>query len=157
MTTTVDAGKLLIYLDANGISGAIQVTRGWEHLGAVIVDAALQRRQRYKATVEPRVRALIEAWPDAETSSGFRARIESEDLGAVIRWKSADRLNQIDEILSVFESKNINTVNELRVQLSPSPERFELRSALRRIKHVGPKTLGQVPWSGVTVLVLRGC
>lgn len=141
MTTAMDAGKLLTYLDSNGISGANQVTRGWEHLGAVIVDAALQRRQRYKATVEPRVRALIEAWPDAATSSGFRTRIESENLSAVIRWKSADRLHQIDEILSVFEAKNIDAVSDLRIWLASSPERLELRAALRRVKHVGPKTL----------------
>ncbi|GAA5228422.1 hypothetical protein [Paeniglutamicibacter antarcticus] len=141
MTTTIDAEKLLTYIDANGITGSAQVARGWDHMGAVIVDAVLQRRQRYKSTVEPRVRALIAAWPDAETASGFRARINGGDLGTVIRWKSTERLQQIDEILGVFESKQINTVSELRDRLASAPERDELRAALRRIKHVGPKTL----------------
>lgn len=141
MTTTIDAEKLLTYLEAKGLDGSVQVTRGWDHLGAVIVDAALQRRQRYKATVEPRVRALVAAWPDANTASGFRARVKDGGLGAVIRWKSGDRVNQIDDILGVFEAQNINTVNDLQNRLAPSPERDELRSALRRVKHVGPKTL----------------
>lgn len=141
MTTTIDAEKLLAYLETNGLDGSVQVTRGWDHLGAVIVDAVLQRRQRYKATVEPRVRELIAAWPDAETASGFRARINGGELGTVIRWKSADRLQQIDEILGVFEAENINTVSDLRNRLAPSSGRDDLRSALRRVKHVGPKTL----------------
>lgn len=144
MTIAIDADKLLTYLDANGVDASTQVTRGWDHLGAVIVDAALQRRQRYKGTVEPRVRELIAAWPDAETAAGFRARINDGGLGRVIRWKSEDRLIQINEILHVFEAELINTVSDLREHFASPIRRADLRKALRSVKHVGPKTLDYI-------------
>lgn len=141
MTTDIDAAKLLTYMDEQGLDASKQVSRGWNHMGAIVVDAVLQRRQRYKATVEPRVRALVESWPEANTTKGFRKLMNTGDLGSIIRWKSGDRLEQISSIISVLETEEIDTVEGLRTRLSTSPERERLRALLRKVKHVGPKTL----------------
>ncbi len=141
MTTDIDAARLLTYMDEQGLDASKQVSRGWNHMGAIVVDAVLQRRQRYKATVEPRVRALIASWPDGNTTKGFRQHMSTGDLGSTIRWKSGERLEQITKIVSVLETEEIDTVEDLRARLSTSPEREHLRALLRQVKHVGPKTL----------------
>jgi hypothetical protein len=140
---TLDAEKLLAYMDSKGIAGSTKITRGWSHMGAIVVDAVLQRRQKYKSTVLPRVQALIAAWPDAETTSGFRQHLDQGGLSGVIRWSGQERLTQIDEVVKVFESDRfqIDTVNDLRAQLSDAAQRQLLRSALREVDHVGPKTV----------------
>ena len=140
MTINDDVTKFLAYLDLQGIHGSLEVNRGWHHIGAVVVDASLQRRQNYRRTVRPRVENLIASWPDARTTSGFRARLNTGDLASVIRWHAPARLVQIEDLTSVLERQAIETTDDLRARLS-SADRAVLRSAFRSVKHVGPKTL----------------
>ncbi len=44
-----------------------EASRSWNHIGAIIVDATLQRRQNYNETIRPRVVDLMAEWPDAAT------------------------------------------------------------------------------------------
>lgn len=144
MTVSIDAALLLRYLDDQGIDGSRHVARGWQHIGAIIVDAVLQRRQRYKATVRPRVENLVAVWPEAATVSGFRKRIDEGGLSVAIRWKSEQRLTQIKKILAVFESAGIETVDDLRNHLLDNVTGDELHAALRKVKFVGPKTVDYI-------------
>lgn len=143
MTIEGDAEKLLAYMDSLGIDASTERTRGWHSIGAIIVDAALQRRQNYARTVRPRVAALVEAWPDADTTSGFRRRLDSGELSKTISWRSPERLTQIDHVTRVLERPDIEieTVNQLQDHLKHPAKRIELRTALRSVRHVGPKTL----------------
>jgi hypothetical protein len=141
MTIDGDAAKLLAFMDAHGIDGSSEVTRGWGNIGAIIVDAALQRRQNYERTVKPRVTCLVAAWPDAETTTGFRKRLKTGQLSAVIKWPSPNRLAQIEDMTCVFEEQDIETVEDLRGRLNDNVQRAVLREALGDVRHVGPKTL----------------
>lgn len=138
-----DAARLLEYMDSNGIDGSTQVTRGWDHMGALVADAVLQRRQKYKATVYPRVQSLLEQWQDASTTAGLRKRLSGGGLSGVLRWRGQERLDQFEGIVSALETCNINTVEELASALN-GERRDEVRSTLRRVKHVGPKTLDYI-------------
>lgn len=144
MTIDNDAAILLALLDSHGIDASTEVNRGWAHVGAIIVDATLQRRQNYKATVKPRVDALVTAWPDAGTTSGFRRRLDTGTLSQVISWPSPGGLAQIEDITRVFEGQAIDTVMELRSTLADSARRAVLREALATVRHVGPKTLDYI-------------
>ena len=115
--------------------------RRWDHIGAIIVDAALQRRQNYNETVRPRVVALIAEWPDAATTSGFRRHLETGTLADVISWPSPGRLAQVDDMTCVFESQGIETIEELRATLGDEAKRAVFREALAGVRHVSPKTL----------------
>lgn len=143
MTIDSDADKLLAYLDALGLDAASQQNRGWQSIGAILVDASLQRRQNYARTVRPRVTALVAEWPDASTTSGFRRRLDSGKLPQVIAWSSSARLTQIDELTKVFERPGIaiETVQDMRDHLVDPVLRPQLRKSLRAVLHVGPKTL----------------
>lgn len=141
MTIDGDANKLLAFMDSHYIDGSIEVSRGWGHMGATVVDAALQRRQNYERTVKPRVVSLVTAWPDSETTTGFRRRLNTGKLPEVITWYSPNRLAQIEDMTRVFEDQQINTVAELRGKLTDDVQRSVLREALNEVRHVGPKTL----------------
>ncbi|MCX2748976.1 hypothetical protein OOZ51_14300 [Arthrobacter sp. MI7-26] len=143
MTIDSDAEKLLAHMDSLGIDASTERTRGWQSIGAIIVDAALQRRQNYTRTVRPRVAALVAAWPDADTTTGFRRRLDSGELSKTISWRTPGRLTQIDHITRVLERPDIaiDTVHQLRDHLKHPAKRIELRTALRAVLHVGPKTL----------------
>lgn len=144
MTIASDTSKLLTFMESKGIDASTEVSRGWASIGAIIVDASLQRRQNYTATVKPRVDALLAAWPDAKTTSGFRKRLETGTLSEIITWPSPGRLAQIEEITRVFEDQDIETVEELRTRLTDQSTRPVFRSALAEVRHMGPKTLDYI-------------
>ena len=144
MTIDNDAANLPAQLDSHGTDDSIEVNRGWDHIGAIIVDATLQRRQNYHATVRPRVVALVGAWPDAATTSGFRRRLDTGTLSEVISWPSPGRLAQVEDMTRVFESQGIVTVVELRGALGDDARRAVLREALGAVRHVSPKTLDYI-------------
>ena len=144
MTTSNDDANVPAAMDSHGLDHPPEVSRGWDHIGAIIVDATLQRRQNYHATVKPRVVALIEAWPDAGTTSGFRRRLDTGELSDVISWPSPGRLAQVEDMTRVFEHHGIDTVIDLRGALGDQAGRTVLREALAGVRHVSPKTLDYI-------------
>jgi hypothetical protein len=144
MTMDNDAANLPEFTGSPGVDASTEVSRGWDHIGAIIVDATLQRRQNYNETVKPRVVALVEAWPDAATTSGFRRRLDTGTLSEVISWPSPGRLAQVEDITAVFEREGIETVMELRGTLSDPAKSSALREALSLVRHVSPKTLDYI-------------
>lgn len=144
MTIANDAANLPAPIDSLGIDASTEVSRDWDHIGAIIVDATLQRRQNYHATVRPRIVALLEAWPDAATTSGFRQRLDTGTLSEVISWPSPGRLAQVDDMTCVLEAQGIETVMELREALRDDANRAVLREALGAVRHVSPKTLDYI-------------
>ena len=141
MTIDDDSTKLPHLTDTHDTDARPEISRSWDSIGAIIVDASLQRRQNYEATVKPRVEALIASWPDAETTSGFRQRLASGTLSQIIMWPSPGRLGQIEDLTSVLEDQGIETVEELRARLSDPAARDVLREALASVRHMGPKSL----------------
>lgn len=144
MTTDNDDANLPAHMDSHGTDDSTEVSRSWDHIGAIIVDASLQRRQNYHETVRPRVIALVEAWPDAATTSGFRRRLDTGALSEVISWPSPGRLAQVEDLTRVLESQGIETVMDLRGRLSDPANRAVLREALGAVRHVSPKTLDYI-------------
>ncbi|MET3175348.1 UNVERIFIED_ORG: hypothetical protein ABIB52_003212 [Arthrobacter sp. UYCu721] len=144
MTIENDAANTPAPMDSRGTDNSIEVSRGWDHIGAIIVDATLQRRQNYNETVKPRVEALVAEWPDAATTSGFRRQLDTGKLSEVIDWPSPGRLAQIADITKVFEREGIETVTELRGTLEDHAKGAALREALALVRHVSPKTLDYI-------------
>ncbi len=131
-------------MDPPGPDASTDISRGWDHIGAIIVDATLQRRQNYNETVKPRVEALVAEWPDAATTSGFRRNLDTGKLSEVIDWPSPGRLAQVADITQVFERQGIETVAELRGTLKDHAKGAALREALAQVRHVSPKTLDYI-------------
>lgn len=141
MTVEKDAAQLLAHLDSIGVTGSERVSRGWGHMGAALVEAALQRQRNYKSVVLPAAQAVKEAWPDAETTSGLRKRMQDHDLGKVIKYRSPSRILQVGQMAAVLESHKVETIDDFRQMLSDQQRGPVLRKDLDGVKYVGSKTL----------------
>ena len=136
-----DAEKLLRFITINGIYPTVPALPAHNHMGAIIVDAVLQRRQNWNNTVKPRLDVLVEKHLDAKTTNGLVELIEKGKLSDAIRWSGEERLLEIADIANVLNKLGIDTPAELAAALTAEPNRSEVRAALRKIKYVGCKTL----------------
>lgn len=119
--------------------------RKWDHMGALIVDAALQPRTRYTSTVLPRARRVRDQWPDARTTTGLRARLESVDLSAYLVWRrTSPKIPKIYDLTAVMGDLGVDTVDDLSARFRDPMLERTTREALRRVKHVGPKTVDYI-------------
>lgn len=133
-----DAAKVLAHIDEIGLVPPEDGGRGWTHMGAVIVDAALQAGVSYISVVLPRVRLLREQWPDAVTTSGFLARLEGDALAKVLTWDPAGKkLATATDLAALLAQEKVETVDDLRDVVTDEAFRRRLRS----VKGVGPKTV----------------
>lgn len=115
-------------------------------MGAILADAALQRRARYKSVVEPRVRALFAEWPDTVTVSVFSSRIAvasstGRPLAAVIQWRGLVKLQVIDDLVAAATCLGIETADDLKNHLTDPDLRDVAEGRLNQIFGVGRKTI----------------
>ncbi|WP_313536267.1 hypothetical protein [Arsenicicoccus bolidensis] len=135
--TNADVEALLKHADKVGLKPQPQ-KRGWGHMGAVLADASLQAGINYATVVEPRVRRLIDEWPDATTTSAFVARSQTDDVAATLRFKpDSKKMRTLRDLTDFMHEEGVETPEALAVELLD--EGFLGR--LRRVKGVGPKTV----------------
>ncbi|MFJ8043669.1 hypothetical protein ACIRBX_24525 [Kitasatospora sp. NPDC096147] len=118
-------------------AGPFDPPRGWTHMGAVICDASFQARRKYRRQIWPRVDGLRQAWPDAATVSGFRARLAVEDLAVAMDFRSPARVAIAHGIAGLLAAEGVETREDLYGWLGDPGH----RAALRAVKGVGPKTV----------------
>lgn len=112
MPTRDDVNLLLKHVSEIGLKPEESV-RGWNYIGAIICDAALQRRATYKTTVRPRVERLIDLWPDADTLSGFKRRVAAEGISGAIGWRGPQKLTVIAGLTEAFDEAGIETTADV--------------------------------------------
>ncbi|WP_415973802.1 hypothetical protein [Rhodococcus sp. 077-4] len=80
-----------------------EAERKWDHMGALITDAALQPRAKYQLTVWPRANKVRNEWPDADTLSGFLRRLHSNDLAMFLNWRrTSPKLTKIHDLATAL-------------------------------------------------------
>lgn len=144
VTSRDDVQLILDRVQALGLT-PVEVDRRWNHIGAIIVDAALQPNTTYKTHVLPRVKKVVEEWPDADTLSGFERRLDGSDLSAFLNWRAGRKLDVVRGLTEVFGKFGVETVADLAAVLADAERRPEFRRALLTINGVGPKTIDYIP------------
>lgn len=144
MTSSNHTTALLEYLQASGITTPESVKPGWTHIGGVIVDAVLQPQRSYENLVYPRVRHVINTYPEAATTSGFLDLLQKEDPKDVMQYQSDDRASIALNLATTFQQQNLNTVEEIRTCFQTPDEKSALLKNLQHIRGVGPKTANYV-------------
>ncbi len=140
MSVGADAKKLLAHAEEVGLDLTKRYQRGWPSMSAVIVDAVLQRRQKYAKVVKPRVERVAAATAD-KTTDGFITLMSADEFADVLNFNSRSRRIQMETIASTLASEGVQTVDDLRDRLSDDASRGQLRRQLLSIKYVGEKTL----------------
>jgi len=85
----------------------------YNHMGATITDAVLQAGLRYQTVVWPRVQHVMEAFPEAATTSGFLAVLRERGGEAVVRWTHAEKLGRMEAVAELFIAEGIETEADL--------------------------------------------
>ena len=111
-------------------------TRGYIHMGALLTDAGLQAAIDYAAVVQPRVRMLLDAWPEATTTGVFLERIEQEGLHDVLNWPHGEKPARIEALAHLLDSEGVQTVEQLGAWVQDPMS----RSKLLALHGIGKKT-----------------
>lgn len=108
----------------------------YDHMGALLADAALQAAIDFNTVVKPRVQRLVAAWPEADTVDRFRVRVRAEGLNQVLDWADAEKPARAGRLAELLTGEAVNTVDDLRSwSLLPGS-----RTKLLKVKGVGEKT-----------------
>lgn len=108
----------------------------YDHMGATISEAGLQRAINYKTVVRPRTKSILARYPDAKTTSDFQRLLEEVGPGDLLSWKGLEKINTIVDVTSLFVAEGVETVSELHTWLLQEGN----LERLRQVKGIGPKT-----------------
>jgi len=110
---------------------------GYSHMGATLTDTVLQAGLNYRSVVLPRVRHVLDVYPQADTTTNFWQVLCDFGPGTVLRWSNPEKIQRLSRIVDLFLTKNLETESDVASWLSSASAAAELLS----IKGVGPKTL----------------
>jgi hypothetical protein len=120
----------------------------YHHMGATITDAVLQAGLRYETVVWPRVQHVMEAFPEAATTSGFLSALKVRGGEEIVHWTHPEKLGRMIAVAELFASEGIETEIELRVWLcgngTGGADEHACRANVAKLAAVhgmGPKTI----------------
>jgi hypothetical protein len=86
--------------------GAAAGQARYDHIGALIADAALQAAIDFNSVVRPRVQRLLAAWPEADTVDLFLVRIAADE---VLDWKDAEKPARALRLANLLATEGVQT------------------------------------------------
>ena len=109
----------------------------YDHMGAKLADAVLQRAVKYEVFVRPRVDRIARAYPTGKTTSGFRALLRSELPNEGPQCEGGSKPRTIVELAQFFVDQGVETTKDLRrwLRVARNPP------SLMTVHGVGPKTV----------------
>lgn len=138
MNVDEKAGHLVEYLRSLDGFRVVEVIDGsYNHMGATIADGILQAGTTYNTVVRPRVRRILESYPNAVTTSAFWSLLQDVGAKTVLLWRDDEKPNRVIALTAFLRAAGIETEDELRQWLENEAHRAHLLS----VRGVGPKTV----------------
>src|ERR1051325_10185241 len=138
MDILADARRLADFIASlDGFMISPRKVQAYGHMGATITDSILQAGVNYRTVVEPRVRRVLQTYPEAKTSGAFLSVIERHGAGGVLNWRHPEKPRRVHELTSFFVAMNVETEEALRNWLLAAGRCEELL----KLKGIGPKTV----------------
>jgi hypothetical protein len=138
MNVGVDAMRLAKYVSSlAGFFDRAEPRQGYDHMGGTISDSILQAGLNYRTVVEPRVRGLIEAYPEGRTTTGFRELIAFCGLRSLLDWNDPEKPRRIMGMTWLFSNEGLETEGMVRDWLQQPGN----AAVLQCLRGVGPKTV----------------
>lgn len=138
MASTSDSRKLVDFIESLGDFVIRSINnRGYGHMGATITDSILQAGLNYRTVVEPRVRAVLEAFPFAKTSTEFLGILKEHGANNILSWKHPEKPRRVNELTTFFVAESVDTEECLGQYLSYA---FNCEKLLT-LNGIGPKTV----------------
>lgn len=130
-----NAEQLVSYIRQLGSSFQIvsYYDGNYNHMGATLTDGILQAGTTYRTVVAPRVQKLIDAYPEARTTSDFCQLIANEGVESLLKFRGK-KPALISHLAHFFKARNIETEDDLKKWL------IDHRDELIQIKGIKHKT-----------------
>ena len=111
-----------------------------DHLGALLVDVALQRGINYQRVVVPRARRFMTEHPDARTTSTLSALLANSDPHLLLRWRGTAAITTLAALTRLLLDEGVETISNLRAWVDLPGSRDKLLA----VPNVGFKTASYV-------------
>lgn len=109
----------------------------YNHMGATLSDAILQSGLNYRNVVLPRIRRILNIYPDVTTTTEFLLIIEIYGADCVLDWNHSEKPRRLCELTSLLCKNNIESEDDLRTWLKKQSNCL----TLLELKGLGPKTV----------------
>lgn len=109
----------------------------YKHMGAILTDTVLQAGLNYRTVVEPRVRRVLNNYPEAKITSVFLKTINQFGANSILNWKHPEKPRRLLDVTSLLCSCGVETEDDLKYWLVEPIN----AQTLRMIKGIGPKTV----------------
>jgi hypothetical protein len=107
------------------------------HLGAVLADSVLQAGLNYHTVVRPRVKRILEIYPDTDKMSSVMLIIKENKAAEFLDWNHHEKVSRFVEVVNFLNASSIQNVCDLRDHLQED----RCRNDLLGITGIGPKTV----------------
>jgi hypothetical protein len=109
----------------------------YNHMGATIADAVLQANNKYESNVAPRVARILNAYPEARTTSAVVELLNSVPAREFLNWGGEDRAQRFRQVAGLFKTESLETEVDQRTWLESAGNRAKLDA----IYGIGEKTI----------------
>ncbi len=107
------------------------------HMGATVADCILQANNRYKSHVGPRIKRILEKWPNQRTVSAVLDLLDSVGPTTYLDWHGEDRAARFCEALGLLKKESVENETDLKTWLGSETNLQKLDA----INGVGDKTV----------------
>lgn len=107
------------------------------HIGAALADCVLQAGLNYRTVVQPRVKRIVDRFPETATLKGILVIIERGATPDLLSWSHSEKIDRFIKLVRTLDNFSVKDTQQLRAWL----QQQECRDELLRIRGIGPKTI----------------
>ncbi|WLS09720.1 hypothetical protein Q9314_08150 [Shinella sumterensis] len=113
------------------------VRASYHHMGAIVADCVLQAGLNYRSIVFPRVSAILEGYPGADSTSELVQLIARGETSHFLNWNHPEKIGRFEALVGFLSERSVENTAILRESLQDT----SFVVALREVRGVGPKTV----------------
>jgi hypothetical protein len=132
------ARRVADFASMQGVPSSYAVRRStYEHAGALLADAVLQAGINYRSVVLPRVRRILDDFPDADRVSQLFVLVHAGCTSELLDWKHPTKVERFEHLVVFLHSASVDTTEQLGIALKSD----SFCSDLQSLSGIGPKTI----------------
>lgn len=114
----------------------VEMPARYDHMGAIIAEAALQAGINYEHVVRPRIEALLASHGEQKTTGEFQRLLMALGATTLLSWRWDRKINTIIDLTRMFMAEGVDTVEDLYQWMLQEGS----RERLKQVHGVGDKT-----------------
>lgn len=104
----------------------VRASENCGHIGAMLVETAVQAGLNYERVVVPRVKAFLKAHPDAATVSVMRALLDAVPANKLLGLENTRKCAVLRDVTHLLSDEGVETSDDLRRWLESDHSRAKL-------------------------------